>query len=526
MTILQAHNLACYFANGDKLFENIHCNLTRRRTGLVGDNGVGKSILAATLAGEYTPSAGQVQRTSHIGCFWQLPSVLLSSDLTIAQYLQLDNILNALNAIEAGASESHWFDQIGDRWFIREELANLLSELSITGSPEQRCAELSGGQLGALQLWKLFQSNAELLILDEPSNHLDRDTRQWLIKQMRNFSGYILLISHDRQLLNEMTEIWALNPSGLECYGESFEDYLIRKEQHRQATQQQLKTIHQAQTRLQQQAQRNREKAQQRRSQGNKERNQGSQPKVLLDAKKDRATANTSQRLKNEDRQRRELNQKAQALQQHWQTIKPQKLYLDNASHNGARLVSVESCILPFGFARPISFVLSTGSKLHLRGKNGSGKSTLLKVLLGDLQPAAGTAKVNGPLYYLDQHFSLLDTNSTMLDNLIHHCAGLSEVNARTLLANIGFRRDSVFRTTQQLSGGEKMKLAMLIVSHQPDSPLLLLDEPDNHLDISSQQMLAEALRQYSGSFILISHDDAFVDDAGVTKVIELSSHS
>jgi ATPase subunit of ABC transporter with duplicated ATPase domains len=118
---------------------------------------------------------------------------------------------------------------------------------------------------------------------------------------------------------------------------------------------------------------------------------------------------------------------------------------------------------------------------------------------------------VNTPLYYLDQHFELLCPDLSLLDNLLKHCEGMIESTARTLLAGIGFRRDSVYRLVGQASGGEKMKLAMLIVSHQTSQPLLLLDEPDNHLDLDSKQILASALRDYVGPFILISHDQDFV---------------
>ena len=111
-----------------------------------------------------------------------------------------------------------------------------------------------------------------------------------------------------------------------------------------------------------------------------------------------------------------------------------------------------------------------------------------------------------------------------MLENMLEHCAGMLENDARTLLAGIGFRRDSVFRQASQLSGGEKMKLAMLIVSHQPESPLLLLDEPDNHLDLDSKILLADALRNYQGAFIIVSHDTDFVAESGVTQSYLLES--
>lgn len=131
-----------------------------------------------------------------------------------------------------------------------------------------------------------------------------------------------------------------------------------------------------------------------------------------------------------------------------------------------------------------------------------------------------GECRVNAPLRMLDQHFGMIQSELSMLDNLLQQCRGITVSEARILLAGIGFRRDSVFRLGRVLSGGEKMKLAMLIVSHQPEQPFLLLDEPDNHLDLESKISLAQALLKYRGGYILISHDHDFVTESGVQRTI------
>jgi ATPase subunit of ABC transporter with duplicated ATPase domains len=168
----------------------------------------------------------------------------------------------------------------------------------------------------------------------------------------------------------------------------------------------------------------------------------------------------------------------------------------------------VEAVVLPFGSQTPIDIKVMSNEKYHLIGGNGSGKSTLMKVLLGELPPIKGSVHLNAPVFYFDQYFSLLDGQHTMLDNMKKHCARLNNSNLRTLLAGIGFRGDKVFTQVKQLSGGEKMRLIILVVGHQHEMPLLLLDEPDNHLDIESKEVLANALNEFTGSFILISHDD------------------
>ncbi len=169
-----------------------------------------------------------------------------------------------------------------------------------------------------------------------------------------------------------------------------------------------------------------------------------------------------------------------------------------------------------------ISLDIGRNEVIAFIGPSGCGKSTFLKTLLGQFSLSQGDLQLNTPLYYLDQHFGTIHPDLSVLDNLMELCHGIKESDTRTLLAGIGFRRDSVFRLGNMLSGGEKMKLAMLIVSHQPEQPLLLLDEPDNHLDLDSKIMLAQALSSYRGGFILVSHDYDFAIESGVNREVSL----
>jgi ATPase subunit of ABC transporter with duplicated ATPase domains len=170
----------------------------------------------------------------------------------------------------------------------------------------------------------------------------------------------------------------------------------------------------------------------------------------------------------------------------------------------------------------PINVAVSQGEKVSLEGNNGCGKSTLLNVLRGSLALKAGECHINSTVYYLDQHFSLINNKISLLDNLIQTNRSLTTTDARTLLAGIGFRRDDVYRKAEVLSGGEKMKLAMLIVAHQPQPALLLLDEPDNHLDLESMILLSNTLSDYQGTFVVVSHDQDFIRGCGITKSVYL----
>ncbi|WP_315904872.1 ATP-binding cassette domain-containing protein [Vibrio fluvialis] len=520
MPFLQATQISYQFDNGDTLFHSITCSMTQRRVGLVGRNGVGKSLLAELLSGERQPSTGSIALPNSVAIYRQLPSELLSGTRSIGEFLGKQAILDALKRIESGGCSQHWFDIVGDEWDLPAKLTQQLASMHLPQDPAFLCAKLSGGQLARLQLWQLLTSDAALLILDEPSNHLDTKAKQWLVDTMRTFSGAILLISHDRQLLREMDEIWELSGLGLQVFGGNYDVYVEQKRSELLAVERQLACVTKQQKQLEEQAQRNREKAEQRAAQGNKLRRDGSQATILLDGKKDKATARAANRSKNEQLRQSHLQAKAQTLSARKEQLKGQKLYLAGCPQSTRKAITLTEAVLAFGNAKPKTFTVYAHEKVQLTGSNGCGKSTLLKTLLGEVVLASGELQLNRALYYLDQHFGAVREDRTVLENLLQQCAGMKDRDARTLLAGIGFCRDSVFRQGKALSGGEKMKLTMLIASHQNTQPFLLLDEPDNHLDLDSKLMLAQALQQYQGGFMLISHDPTFAEESGVQREI------
>ncbi|MDK9736827.1 ATP-binding cassette domain-containing protein [Vibrio sp. D404a] len=524
MPFLQANNISHQFSNGDVIFENLSCVMTHSRVGLIGSNGAGKSLLASILLKLAAPYKGTVSEPKDFVFYQQQTDQAFQDIETIVEFLGVSKVLDALKKIASGDCDPYWFDVVGDSWSLEQQLKDDLLQLGLPQEPEFRCEKLSGGQRAKLLLWKAFDSECELLVLDEPSNHLDRESKQWLMDAMQRFEGGILLISHDRELLRNMNEIWELSTLGLRTFGGNYDDYTAQSEAEKKAVERQLNHNLKQQKLLEKQAQRNRDKAEQRAAQGAKQRKSGSQPKILMDAKKGKATANMANRLKNESVRRTHLDDKAQQLEARYARSKPQSLYLGQSDVRSKRVLSVIQGKLPFSEHEPITFQLYSNSKLYLEGKNGIGKSTLLNVLRGYQTLVDGELQVSAPVCYLDQHFGAIERSLSMLDNLTKACPHLNESEARTLLAGIGFRRNSVNRIAQVLSGGEKMKLAMLMVSHQFNQPILLLDEPDNHLDIESKVMLAKALMQYQGGYILVSHDQDFVHESGVNQSLRLSA--
>jgi ATPase subunit of ABC transporter with duplicated ATPase domains len=290
------------------------------------------------------------------------------------------------------------------------------------------------------------------------------------------------------------------------------------------------------QNRLARQQQLTNERAQKRAQQAVAQRKTASQPKILLDAKKDSASHSLSSLKTQQSRQKTENQRALEELKKNYEAVKPQSIYLHDVQAQkqslqkqplvlkASKVLKVSKVSFDWLKNKPVSFDIFRQQHLRLYGANGSGKSTLLKAIHGESRCFSGHIIRNCETVYLDQHFNLLASvsNSNMLACLSDSCPGLSEQQARTLLAGIGFRRQAVYQQVCDLSGGEKMKLAMLMVSHMAETPLLLLDEPDNHLDIESKQLLAQALSQYRGTFLLVSHDEDFVVETRVAEQLIL----
>jgi ATPase subunit of ABC transporter with duplicated ATPase domains len=508
MPALQVNKLSYQLNNGIKLFENISFTLPQGITGLIGRNGVGKSILASILTKDIKPTSGTFSSETMILSFNQNSSMYFKKNETIGSFLDVDKQLIALSRIEKGSYDDSDFELLADNWKIKENVLKTLQNLQLPLNVERSCLSLSGGERAKLALWMLFQSDDQLLVLDEPSNHLDKEGKCWLINQLKSYQGDVLVVSHDRELLDAVDSIYELSSLGLTFYNGAYRDYLSTKKNNDEAIERQLSNLQKQKSNVLNQSQKSKEKAQKRASQGNKLRYSGSQAKVLLDGNKNKAESSASGKANQTKTQVSNIGSKQAELLKQQEQFPPLSLAMHHEKSKKVQQLYVEAVVLPFGSQVPINLRVMSNEKYHLMGGNGSGKSTLMKVLLGKLPPIKGNVHLNVPVFYFDQYFSLLDNQLTMLGNMRKYCIHLRDTDLRTFLASVGFRGDKVFTQVEQLSGGEKMRLMILIASHQHELPLLLLDEPDNHLDIESKDVLANALNKFTGSFILISHDD------------------
>lgn len=556
-TNLITHQLTYQLPDGHYLFPELNLTLSDGITGLIGRNGCGKSTLARLLTGDLKPGGGQIDYgglyRDQIGYFSQFEELNdpdevephLNTCYCIADYLGVRAKLNALEKIEQGSCEPHWFEILSDDWLIRERLKHQLKTLNLPEDPFWPIHRLSGGQQTRLRLANLFNhaDAYRVMILDEPSNHLDLSGRHWLSQQLEAFEGAVLMISHDFTLLNRVNRIWELDQNGITEYGGNLDLYQQEKQLQRAALMRERNDLQKQARKLKSEHQKNIEKAQQKAAKGNRLRKSGSQSKLILDAQKEKAgnhLGTLNRRLTVRDKQ---LSDHREQLQQQLSEAVEIRIPLDGPVWDSAvehtekkqnkqqrtqgrkTLASLVNYQLPSGMAQAITLQLSSTDRLYLKGDNGSGKSTLFKLLAGIMtenRPTSYTpshstrfSSHSSSFIYLDQHFSRLDRNATLLGQLQYFDSSLAESQARTLLAGIGFRRDRVFLKVADLSGGEKMRLALLGISlrnqKSADQTFLLLDEPDNHLDLTSKQLLADSLSEYSGGFALISHDEAFV---------------
>ncbi|MBB1310619.1 ABC-F family ATP-binding cassette domain-containing protein [Pseudoalteromonas sp. SR41-8] len=524
MHTLHIHNLSYQHPDGQTQFKQLSFSINEKLTAIIGANGSGKSILLSILANQQQPSTGHVEfsGTRVLISQQQLSEQhLQTSSSTIAQLLGVDKKLAALNRIEQGSCHEADFNLINDDWLCEQYYKQQLLALAIDTSLNQPIKHLSGGQQRRLMLFCALQTKPDLLILDEPSNHLDQSAKQWLIDQLHAFKGQVIVVSHDRQLLNQCDAIIELSSQGVHYETGNYEHFNEQKTRQQTALTKQINNLDKERQKHLQQTQLNREKAQQRAAQGNKKRNTTSQPKVMLDFKKNSAQASKGASERLASAKHEALTEKRQALQQQLPNSKAKTVKFTQPTSN-KRLLFIEKLTLPFSSAnKAITLQIFSGDKLHLKGANGSGKSTLLRMINDSANSPVSTAlQLNSKVLYIDQHSSFLGATDTLCNALEKHCQ-LKQQTVRHLLANIGFKGENIYRPISQLSGGEKMQLAMLIAAQNAADYLLLLDEPDNHLDLANKQHLAQNLADFTGSFILVSHDEEFIKQSNVlTNII------
>lgn len=519
-TCVTLEGVSYQLPDGSPLFSDLNLHLDQRHTGLVGRNGVGKSVLAHLIAGDIAPTAGRCLRTGKV--YYLAQHITHAPGQTVADLAGVQPIINALERIEQGSTAPGDFDAVGEQWNIRQQLLDQLAHNNLGHlTPSTPTSRLSGGEAMRVALMGAFMSEAELLILDEPTNHLDREQRLALQAQLSHWPKALLVISHDRELLETMTRILELSALGLASYGGGYSFYAQAKAQQQSAAEQQLAHAKLERNREEQRLREQAEQLERRQARGNKSASSRNQAKILLGRQKERSQNSSGKCQQHQQTAREALS--VRVRQAATQVEKQQAVFVyapSTSQHSAAHIAELVDARLPYGFEplRTLSLTLSRGQRVALLGPNGCGKSTVLKVLAGQVQTLAGQADVHVKTAYLDQHLALLNLECSVLEQLQALNRQLTESELRTRLAQLGLGAEQVNRPCAQLSGGERLKAAMACVfyAEQP-AQLLLLDEPANHLDLVSLLALENMLNEFTGTLVVTSHDQRFLDAIGIT---------
>lgn len=511
-----------------KICSNISFSIGNEKIGLVGSNGVGKSTLIRLLVGQLKPQTGTIVIN---GTFGYLPQQFhVHQKNSIAHVLGIDQKLSALEKIQAGTGTPDDFECIGDNWDIYERVKVLLSKLNLGHLDITRVIKtLSGGETTRVFLASLLVNNPDLLILDEPTNNLDHESRCALYEVINSFNGGVLVVSHDRKLLSFMDQIIELSSLGAKTYGGNFAHYIEQKKIEQEALEQDIidaqKQLHKTKKTLQQSKERQEKKS----SSGKKESLKGGQPKLFLGFFKEHAEKTKSKLEANADKQlgsARERLQKAKAKLEQKELM---NFDLEATRvHNSKLVLDVQNLTFAYpdskSLIKDFNLTIVGPKRIAISGPNGSGKTTLLKLIMQDLHQTSGTIKI-GVDYrvYLDQKLSILNNEETILENFKRLNQTVKETDCRLRLAAFLFAHDDALQCVGSLSGGEKMRaaLACILMGETPPQ-LIILDEPTNNMDLESITSMETALQNYQGALIVVSHDDVFLENIGIQTTIHL----
>ena len=507
MSLLQAIDLSKSYGGQDVLQELTLSVSHQARIALVGPNGVGKSTLLRTLAGVESPDQGSIQRARSLQIGY-LPQATVdrspdigSEDQTpweigLEAFRDIRSREVQLTELERSMADPQLVDQAMTRYGalqeaferdggymyqarIRQVLVGL--GFSINDDFHRPLSQLSGGERTRIQFARLLLEDPDLLILDEPTNHLDIDAIEWLERWLHDWPGAVIVVSHDRFFLDRVANtVWDLTPVGLETYRGNYSAYV----------QQRIERLEHISTRF---------KAQQEHIR--KERDY---------IQRNIAGQNTRQAQGRQKRLDRMLRDEEIELQK---TQRKAHIAFRQPDRSGDLVLRTHDLVVGFQEDGQVLFdvpdlTLRRGECVALIGPNGSGKTTLLKTLLEEVKPFSGEVQLGASLQlgYFEQAHGGLQPERTALEEVMSASSDLTISKARSLLGGFLFSGDEVKKTMAVLSGGERGRVALLKLIVK-GANFLLLDEPTNHLDIPSQEALQDAIRDFPGTILLVSHD-------------------
>ena len=518
MILLQVQQLTKYYG-AELILSNIKLEIqSQDRIALVGRNGAGKSTLLKIIADQLSYDSGDIIKPKDVTIGYLAQDTGLESDLTIWNEMlsvfgplremekklrELENQMadpSVYNVPEKFGKVVKEYDQLQVQfkeqggYQYEADIRSVLHGLHFQGHDyNTKISTLSGGQKTRLALGKLLLSKPDLLILDEPTNHLDIETLTWLEQYLQNYPGAILIVSHDRYFLDKVvTQVYEISRHKARKYYGNYSDYLIQKAEQYEREMKQY------------------------------EKQQEEVEKLQDFIQKNIARASTAKRAQS----RKKRLEKMKLMEKPMGEEKSAHFSFQIEKQSGNEVLRIQDLAIGYDcnpVSKNIQLNVTREDSIALVGPNGVGKTTLLKTVIGLLPPIKGSVHfgTNVTVGYYDQEQANLTSNKTVLHELWDDFPDKNEKEIRTVLGHFLFSGDDVQKTVSSLSGGEKARLALAKLMLKKAN-FLILDEPTNHLDLDSKEVLENALIDYPGTLLFVSHDRYFINRIA-TKVIELS---
>lgn len=526
------NNLSYVLQDGTTILNHISFSISSKtKCALIGANGCGKSTLINILHGILAPTEGDISLSDtpylvpqHYGQY---------NDYTVGEALGIQYKLTALKSILSGDSSNEAFEILGDCWTIEDDARNALDSWGLGHVHHNTVfSNLSGGEKTKAFLAGISLHNPRIILMDEPTNHLDEEARAVLYDFIDRYNGALLVVSHDRTLLDRFPDIIEVSGNGARRFPMSFGEYLETIGNENAALAENAEALKKELRKAKAKARKVAEQQQKQDARGRHHSEQKGLARISMGNLKNQAENCTAKLSGIHNEKISDLSKKVSEATS--MINDPDRMAVDFcSSQTHAGKVLIESRCLNHSYTGndnlwndSLDFVIRSGDRIQVTGSNGSGKSTLMRIIMGNLLPSDGSIyrADNLKCVYLDQEYSLIDNNMTIAEQVQRfnrHSLPEHELNIR--LNRFLFPASSWHKPCSALSGGEKMRLSLcclMVADSTPD--IIIADEPTNNLDLFNQEVLTETLEKYTGTLIVISHDSYFVKQLSLTSRIKL----
>ncbi|AYN01749.1 ABC-F family ATP-binding cassette domain-containing protein [Chryseobacterium sp. 3008163] len=523
--MLFLQNISFGFPAANLLFNSINLTIpTHSKSALVGSNGTGKSTLLKIMAHEIEPLEGNVNVQGDI---FYVPQMFGNfNDVTIAQCLKIDKKLEALQKITSGEVDEIYFEILNDDWDIEERCQSALQHWKLENLDlNQTLESLSGGQKTKVFLAGIQINQPEIILLDEPTNHLDLEGRNLLYDFIEKTNSTVVIVSHDRALLNLVDTIFELSNQGISMYGGNYDLYTEQKEIENEALQNDIHSKERALKKAREKERETLERKQKLDARGKGKQEKSGVARIMMNALRNNAEKNSSKLKSIHAEKINDISGDLRDLRSFVRNADQMKVnFNDSNLHSGKILISAEEINFKYCdetlWKENLNFEIRSGDRISIKGSNGSGKTTLIKLLLGDLKPSVGNiSKSDFQTIYIDQEYSLIDRNATVYDFAQQfNDNAMQESEVKMLLSRFLFGKESWDKKCYVLSGGERLRLLLCGLSISNKAPdMIILDEPTNNLDLQNVGILTNSIKDYHGTLVVISHDGVFLEEIGVS---------